>query len=666
MSAAVVLIAVVVVLFATAGSAGKHVVRAQVSVARPIPAVESGVLPWRLPAPISREVVLPGRGASVVLLGGLNGSTSASGVFTLDTTSGALRSIGELKAGVHDAAGSVANGRYVVFGGGSPTTVASVEAFSTGHAAQLGALPSPRSDATAVSVGDTTYIVGGYTGTYSDPTVLATTDGVKFTAAARLRVPVRYPAVAATAGKLYVFGGQAISGPQAGLPVNDIQEVDLTKHSAAVVGRLPEPLQASAAVEISGNIYLAGGDTTTPQLGPSGVGSANITVASRATGSSKLFTTATIWAFEPTSRRTLIAGRLEVPVSHAGIAVVGDHAWVIGGESGGSQVGAVQMMTPNAAFGTAGAPGAGSPYFGGKLLIADRGNNRLLLLDSSDRVVWRFPSASSGRDRFGFVYPDDAFFIHHGTAIISNQEQQDTIEELAFPSGKVIWSYGHPRQPGLDPGYLHEPDDAYLLKDGRITVADAQNCRVLVINPNHTVADHIGTGAVCAHNPPISLGSPNGDTPLANGDLLISEINGSWIDELTPAGHTVWSVQLPISYPSDPQQLGPDLYLLADYTTPGQIIEFNRAGKILYRYDIASGPGMLNQPSLVEQLPSGVFMANDDYRDRMVAIDPSTQALVWQYGNTDKSGTAAGMLNTPDGFDVLMNNGSTPTHPTTG
>ena len=188
---------------------------------------------------------------------------------------------------------------------------------------------------------------------------------------------------------------------------------------------------------------------------------------------------------------------------------------------------------------------------------------------------------------------------------------------------------------------------------------------MLVINPNQQHPS-IGTGAVCAHNPPASLGSPNGDTPLADGDLLISEINGSWIDELTPAGHTVWSVQLPISYPSDPQQLGPGLYLLADYTTPGQIIEFDRAGKILYRYDIASGPGMLNQPSLVEQLPSGAFMANDDYRDRMVAIDPATQALVWQYGSTDKSGTAAGMLNTPDGFDVLMNNGSTPTHPTTG
>ena len=162
------------------------------------------------------------------------------------------------------------------------------------------------------------------------------------------------------------------------------------------------------------------------------------------------------------------------------------------------------------------------------------------------------------------------------------------------------------------------------------------------------------------------MGSPNGDTPLADGNLLVSEINGSWVSEYTPAGKLAWTVQLPISYPSDPQQLGPDRYLIADYASPGQILEFNREGTILYRYRAASGPGMLNHPSLTELLPSGVFMANDDYNDRMVAIDPVTGALVWQYGITGKPGTAAGELNTPDGFDLLLPDGSTPTHLVTG
>ena len=74
----------------------------------------------------------------------------------------------------------------------------------------------------------------------------------------------------------------------------------------------------------------------------------------------------------------------------------------------------------------------------------------------------------------------------------------------------------------------------------------------------------------------------------------------------------------------------------------------------------------MNQPSLTEVLPSGVFMTNDDYRDRMVAVDPVTQALVWQYGVTDSPGTASGYLNTPDGFDLLMDNKTLPLHPLTG
>jgi hypothetical protein len=619
-----------------------------------------------LPAPLSREVVLPAGASHLVVLGGLNGSTSAPGVFSLAARSGELRRIGSLRTGTHDAAGAVLAGRDVVFGGGTPTTVADVEAFAPAGSVRLDSLPAPRSDAAAVSLPSATYIVGGYTGSAPDASVLATRDGRTFTSVATLRVPVRYPAVAAVGGQLYVFGGEAITGPQAGRPVSDIQEVDPSTHAVSVIGQLPEPLQGAAAVVLDGGVYLVGGDTTKPQAVTHGVGNFASAASARTPGSPRLFTTSTIWAFDAAKRRLLNAGRLQVPVSHAGVAVLGSRAWIVGGESGSGQVAAVQMLTPNRAFGSAGQVGAGSPYFGGKLLIADRGSNHLVLLDASNRVRWSFPSRSLPHDRYGFFFPDDAFFIRHGTAIISNQEENETIQEVAYPSGKVLWEIGHPHQPGAAPGYLHEPDDAYLLSNGQITTADAQNCRVLVINPNHRIAHQIGTPAACVHNPPSSIAAPNGDTPLANGHLLVSEVAGSWIDEFTRSGRLVWSVKLPIAYPSDPQPIGPDRYLLADYTIPGQIIEFNRAGKILYRYAVASGPGMLNQPSLVELLPSGAFMINDDYRDRMAAIDPTTKAIVWEYGIPDLVGRPPGRLNIPDGFDLLMPDGSTPTHPWTG
>jgi outer membrane protein assembly factor BamB len=281
-------------------------------------------------------------------------------------------------------------------------------------------------------------------------------------------------------------------------------------------------------------------------------------------------------------------------------------------------------------------------------------------------VVWTYPSRGSPSNPDGFYFPDDAFFVDHGHAILTNQEENETIEELAYPSGRLLWSYGHPGQAGSAPGYLHEPDDAYLLRNGQITVADADNCRVLVINPDGTVAHQIGTTGVCQHNPPTSVGSPNGDTPLSDGNLLVSEINGSWVSEYTLGGQLIWDLQLPISYPSDPQQLGSDLYLIADYASPGQVLEFTRQGQITWRYDVGSGPGELNHPSLAERLPSGVIMLNDDYNDRVVAIDPATDALVWQYGVTGVPGTVPGLLNTPDGFDLLLPGGATPTHPATG
>jgi hypothetical protein len=649
-----------------------------------LPAVESGLLPWRLRAPISREVAEAGPRGRLLLLGGLtSGGTSANGVFAVNPATGYTRAAGTLARALHDSAGTSLRGHELIFGGGALASVATVQAFTasgSGRTARratatvTGAMPAARSDAASVTIGGTGYVVGGYTGTRPDAEVLATSDGRSFRPVAALPVPVRYPAVAALGGTIFSFGGEAVTGPHAGQPVDAIQAIDPARRTASIIGHLPEPLAGAAAVTIGGHLFVAGGESSVAQTHVPGMGSTQLGPAP-ASGhpgpgttahSSSTSTVSTIWAFDPASKRLLPAGHLQMPVSHAGIAVIGSTAWLAGGESGGAPVATVQMLRPNPAFGRAGAPGAGSPYFGARLLIADRGNNRLLLMDDSMHVVWKYPSATSPPDRLRFYFPDDAFFIHHGRAIISNQEQNDTIVEIAYPSGKIIWSYGHPRQAGTARGYLHEPDDAYLLRSGQITVADAINCRVLVLNQNGTVAHQIGTNGVCVHHPPASMGSPNGDTPLADGNLLVSEINGSWVSEYRPTGSLAWTVRLPIAYPSDPQQLGADRYLIADYSSPGQILEFNRSGRILYRYAVARGPGRLDHPSLAEMLPSGVIMANDDYSDRMVAIDPRTRALVWQYGITGRPGRRPGMLNTPDGFDLLLPNGSTPTHPSTG
>ena len=661
----IVALAAALIVIATTGGGGRSTPAASSKSPPPpaskaIPAIEAGVLPWSLPAPLSREVVLPGSGNTVTLVGGIGASGgSLSGIFSLDTTTGTTAVLGRLATGIHDAAGAQAGSRDFVLGGGSPATVANVEAFGApsvtpGVAASvIGSLPAPRSDSSAVTIAGKVYVVGGYDGTNPDREVLETADGQHFSVVAELPVPVRYAAVATLDAKIYLFGGQAVSGPRSGSPVDAVQMVDPANKTAKVVGHLPVATAGAAAALIGGKLYFAGGTTAT-------AGAESSPSATSSSASTNV--TGNIYAFDSATNRVLSAGTLPVPVAYSAVQVVGTRAWLFGGESNGTVLSSVEMLKPNKGFGTSGAPGAGSPFFGSKLLIADRGNDRLLLLDDRNQIVWGYPSAYAAAPPGGFYFPDDAFFAKHGTEIISNQEENETIVIIGFPSGQLLWQYGHPRQPGTALGYLHQPDDAFLLENGQVTIADASACRVLFINPDKTIASQIGTDNVCKHQPPTFVGSPNGDTPLANGNVLVSEINGQWVSEYTPSGQLVWTVHLPIHYPSDPQQLGPDLYLISDYSTPGQILEFNREGQILYRYAPATGLGALDRPSLTELLPSGVFMSNDDYRNRMVAVDPDTQALVWQYGMPDKPGTAPGMLNTPDGFDLLLPDGSTPTH----
>ena len=591
--------------------------------------------PWRLPAPVSREVVLAD-GASLLVSGGLrpDGASSAA-VFRVDPSTGAARHVTNLAAATHDAGGAVLSGHDVVFGGGSATSVRTVQAFTPGAPGMvIGRLPQPRSDLVSATLGGVAYIAGGYDGQAMAAAVLATTDGRTFSPVANLPVPVRYPAIAAVGNVLWLFGGE-----RGGAPVNVIQRVDVTAHRAAVAGHLPSALGEATAVVLAGHIYVAGGLTASGR------------VSSRVLG------------FDPATVTAHPVATLPTPVADAGGAVLGGTGYLLGGETPAATARVTELRLVSVALA---AQTVTRPPFTGQLLIADRGNDRLILVDAARHVLWSYPSRSRPAPNGGFYFPDDAFFIRHGTAIISNQEDNHTVVEIAFPSGKVVWQYGHPKVPGSGPGYLDQPDDAFLLKNGRIVVADALNCRILFITAHGRPAGQIGTTGSCVHAPPRSLGYPNGDTPLANGDLLISEIHGSWVSEYTPRGHLAWTVHLPLTYPSDPQQIGPDAYLVADYARPGGLYEFTHTGHILWRYRFGSGPRMLDHPSLAEQLPGGYICVNDDYRDRVVIINPRTKRIVWQYGSTDHPGTGHNRLSIPDGFDLLLPGGVTPTHLATG
>jgi outer membrane protein assembly factor BamB len=277
----------------------------------------------------------------------------------------------------------------------------------------------------------------------------------------------------------------------------------------------------------------------------------------------------------------------------------------------------------------------------GYVLIADRNNNRVLLVSPGKRVVW------SSTELRG---PDDAFFTPGFGSIITNEEFNDTLRQIGLRSNKLVWSYGHAGVPGSSPGYLDTPDDAYRLPNGTTTVADIRNCRIVTLSRSGKVVRVLGGS--CSHNPPYGFASPNGDTPLPDGGLLVTEIGG-WIDRLDRHGHLVWSVRSPVSYPSDAQLLPNGRILVASFTVPGRIVELTPGGQVTWSFGDSSGPNMLSKPSLAVRWPNGMIAANDDYGERVIVIDPRTKQIVWQYGHTGVASSTPGYLNKPDGIDLL-------------
>ena len=286
------------------------------------------------------------------------------------------------------------------------------------------------------------------------------------------------------------------------------------------------------------------------------------------------------------------------------------------------------------------------------MLIADENNRRLLLVDPYGRIRWVFPSPGALRPGQPFGPPDDAFVSPDGRSIVATQEEDQTISVIDIATGRITRRYGHPGVPGSAPGYYYHPDDAMLLPGGQILVADILNCRILLLSARGIARQLGSTSTACSHDPPHQFAQPNGAFPLTDGHYLVTEILGDWVDEMSLNGQVYWSAHPPgVSYPSDANEVSPGRYIVADYSSPGQVVMFGRTGQLIWRFRPA-GAAALNHPSLALPLPNGNILVNDDHNDRVIVVSPRTNRIVWQYGHDGVPGSAPGYLANPDGVDL--------------
>ena len=287
---------------------------------------------------------------------------------------------------------------------------------------------------------------------------------------------------------------------------------------------------------------------------------------------------------------------------------------------------------------------AGVPFTGHLLISENSAHSRVLEIDRAGTVTWRFVTTTPPLTR-PLGPPDDAFYSPDGTSILVSSEDAQGGMAVDRVSGKVLWQIGTYERRGNDATHFNNPDDLAPAPDGSDWMADINNCRILHLEGRTGATVTTLGGRGCKHNPPQQYAMPNGAFPTRDGSLVVTEIAGSWVDWINRDGTVRWSHHVPAAYPSDAMAYPDGSVLFTDYSSPGAVLRIDPSGNVLWKY-APRGREQLNHTSIAVPVASNRVAICDDFNNRIVVVDPTTSAVVWEF-----HGTGADTLVHPDGVD---------------
>lgn len=266
-------------------------------------------------------------------------------------------------------------------------------------------------------------------------------------------------------------------------------------------------------------------------------------------------------------------------------------------------------------------PGCSDPVNG----CAD---NRVFFVDRHGHIVWQYGQAGvTGSGPNELNTPVQALFTtsfmgHRGFyVLIADQGNQRIIVVDGF--GNIVWQYGTTGVAGMGPNQLNNPNSGEILENGHILIADENNNRVIEIKPDGTLVQ-----TFTASN---SLGAAAFASRLPNGDTLISDAGNNRIVEVDKNDNVVWQYVTNTAGDSNPSpqptrgvRLRNGNTLISDQFN-NRVIEVTPAGKIVFQQGktnvMGSGFNRLNGPYDAKKIgdftgltPPFDFDADGDHR----------------------------------------------------
>jgi PQQ-like domain len=251
-----------------------------------------------------------------------------------------------------------------------------------------------------------------------------------------------------------------------------------------------------------------------------------------------------------------------------------------------------------------GIPPSSPPLPGCSDAVNGCADNRVFIVDERGRIVWQYGQAGvTGSGPNEINTPVQAAFMtsfpgHFGPhVIIADQGNQRIILVNVF-SKSVVWQYGMTGVAGSGPGQLNSPNSAELLENGHVLIADESNNRVIEITTTGNIVATFTAGG--------TLGAAAFASRLADGDTLISDAGNNRIVEVDAHDNIVWQYVTntgPNSNPNPQPTRGIRLRngdtLISDQYN-NRVIEVTKAGKIVFQQGktnvIGDGFNLLNGP----------------------------------------------------------------------
>lgn len=209
----------------------------------------------------------------------------------------------------------------------------------------------------------------------------------------------------------------------------------------------------------------------------------------------------------------------------------------------------------------------------GRYLIADTGNNRVIIINSDTNVIeWTtddFPQIS-------LQYPNNAQYLGNGSILITDRNNNRFIE--VADDGRITFS-----REGLT-----RPHGAEKLPDGTYLVSDSEADRVLRLAADGTaVWEYGGTGGT-------QLNWPRDIDLLGNGNYLVTDSRNHRIIELTPSKEAVWEYANGLYWPYAAERL-PDGSTRISDSQQKRLIDVSPEGTILRTIENRSPPFILDR-----------------------------------------------------------------------